>query len=362
MNGFKIHGTEAAGAPPLFQAQEIDIGLRVLPLVTGKKLELDSLTIKQPQVNVIVYPDGTTNIPHPQSILPPGVTAKNASGPSKSPLQTVMDLAIGHFNIENGTIQFADRKIPLTARGENLRAQFSYQQSAMQYQGEISISPLFIQDGSNPRLNVQVQAPVVVASDKIQIANATVATPDSNLKISAKVTNLAMPQVTARVSGQVDLLEVKRTLGLSAPLNTAPGVPHVLLVNAALNVPSEGSRVTTLDLGLGQSHFQAHGMFVSVAPAQGSLQFNSSFSLPELGRLLQIPYQTAGTVQLAGNASLNGISHYSVQAALNGQKLGFQRGNLQIENAALTSRILADPQKIQAEPIHLAVAGGQFNG
>ena len=87
---FVLHGKEAAGEPPLFRAQTIDLRLKLL---AGLKhaVDLEYLGVDHAAANVIVYPDGSTNLPEPKV-----VTKSN-----KSALETVVDLAIHKFEITN---------------------------------------------------------------------------------------------------------------------------------------------------------------------------------------------------------------------------------------------------------------------
>ena len=113
INDFVIHGTEPAGAAPLFQAHSIVLELK---LFSGfnKAVDLNYLGVKDTSVNLIVFPDGKTNIPTP----------KVAEQPSnKSGLETVVDLAVKQFKIEHGYVQFAQQKTAFGAQGHNLRTQ-----------------------------------------------------------------------------------------------------------------------------------------------------------------------------------------------------------------------------------------------
>ncbi|MBV8845895.1 MAG: hypothetical protein JO307_24050, partial [Bryobacterales bacterium] len=136
---FVLHGTEPPGAAPLFRASDITVQLRASSLWKRRRVELQSLSLQQPQANVIVFPDGRTNIPEPRI---PRQT-------NKTGLETVVDLEIGRFQIDNGTIRFANQEMALSASGQNLNAQLFYETAADRYRGHISMNPLFLQSGSN---------------------------------------------------------------------------------------------------------------------------------------------------------------------------------------------------------------------
>src|SRR5207249_1397220 len=94
VTNFVIHGTEAPSEAPLFRTRWVQVELRVLGLFKKEKIELASLIVDEPQANVIVYPDGRTNIPEPK--------IKHKS--NKTGLETVVDLAIRRFQIRNGSL------------------------------------------------------------------------------------------------------------------------------------------------------------------------------------------------------------------------------------------------------------------
>src|SRR6202451_894785 len=86
---FVIHGTEPAGTAPLVRVARVQLNLRLFTSL-HHLWDITYLGIDRPQANVIVYPDGRTNIPSPR-------TPSNTS-----PLETVVDLAIGRFELTNG--------------------------------------------------------------------------------------------------------------------------------------------------------------------------------------------------------------------------------------------------------------------
>ena len=112
MRDFVLHGTEPAGAAPLLRAKSIVVDLKLLASLK-QYIDIRALDVDTPQANILVYPDGSTNVPAPKVKKPS----------DKSALQTVVDLAIGRFDLHNGYAAFADRKVPINAHGQNLRAQ-----------------------------------------------------------------------------------------------------------------------------------------------------------------------------------------------------------------------------------------------
>ncbi len=345
---FVLHGTEPPGAAPLFRAGEIDVQLRLSSLWERRRVELQSVTITQPQADVIVFPDGGANLPKPKR---PRRSAKNA-------LETIVDLAIGRFQIDNGSVHVAGRKIAFSAAGENLSAQLFYEPVRGDYRGRIAMSPLFVQSGSNPRLDVHVNLPLLLGRDRLELSDAVLTTPGSRLQINATLDHLRSPKISADVSGQIDLREAKRAAGLNLKLSAARDAPHVLWVDAAVHAQNESGWISKARLTLGNSSFDASGTFRNLMAMEGTVQFDSNLAVAELARMFQWPVEAGGSVRFAGSAVLNGTSNYTVDAGLNGENLSFRSGGVQVAEAVLRSHLTAAPRAIHVNPARVALLGG----
>ena len=145
-----------------------------LKLLSGLKKAVDVryIGIDQPRVNFIIFPNGTTNVPQPKVKTPPSQT---------SPLETVVDLAIGEFQIQNGLLEYTQGGVPFSARGQNLRALLNYNVANPSYAGQLSIDPLVLASGSAPPLNMHVNVPVAIEKDAIRIQQARIDTDQTRL-------------------------------------------------------------------------------------------------------------------------------------------------------------------------------------
>ena len=95
VDGFVLHGSEPPDGPPLFRAGAIVLGIKVVS-VLKQAVDLQYLDVRRPQIYVVVYPDGHTNLPAPK--------VRRAG---KGAIETILDLAIGRFGLENGSFEIA---------------------------------------------------------------------------------------------------------------------------------------------------------------------------------------------------------------------------------------------------------------
>src|SRR5260370_233589 len=183
VTGFVIHGREPAGASPIVRASRIELDLH---LFSGLKRTLDIayLGIDRPEVNISVSADGLTNIPTP--------TQKSTS--NKTALETVVDLAVGHFELTNGALAFNSSKQPLDVRGNNLRAALAYNMLKQGYQGRVSLEPLYVISGRNTPVKFTIALPVELFRDRIDLREATIATDASRILINASLENMRDPK------------------------------------------------------------------------------------------------------------------------------------------------------------------------
>src|ERR1700736_1657624 len=96
--GITIRGTEPKSRPPLVQADQLMVRLKIVSLLR-KKIDLNEIILRHPVVNLLVKKDGTTNLPTPP---------KSNSNGSTNPF----DLGINHFLLSKGEIYYNDVKTP----------------------------------------------------------------------------------------------------------------------------------------------------------------------------------------------------------------------------------------------------------
>ncbi|HVW85119.1 MAG TPA: hypothetical protein VHB50_10585, partial [Bryobacteraceae bacterium] len=337
VTNFVIHGTEPAGAPPFVQAARVAVDIRLFTSI-HHLLDITFLGVQQPQVNVMVSADGRTNIPTP----------KTKSTSNKSALETVVDLAVGHFELTNGLATFNSKKQPLDVRANNLHAQLFYNVVGQSYQGKLSMEPLYVLSGRNTPVNFKVDVPVALHRDRIDIRNATISTPVSTISINGSMENMNSPKVSAHINGRVATIDLENVANLPLAVN-AKNVPGELDLEANATASSDAIDVAGLRITLGKSNFEASGRLKDPS-GNASLQFRSELAPGELGRLAKFtapdtPVTLSGVAKLdaANNLDLTGLHVAAIGAEFDGSVslANFQRykvqgnlRNLDIQNAA----------------------------
>ncbi|MDQ6663706.1 MAG: AsmA family protein, partial [Acidobacteriota bacterium] len=96
VHNLAIHGLEPSREPPLLRAAQVQVELSVGSLLNPVGgIDIASLGVNKPEVHLIVYPDGRTNVPAPR-------VEKRSN---RSAIQTILDLKIGRLRARNGTFE-----------------------------------------------------------------------------------------------------------------------------------------------------------------------------------------------------------------------------------------------------------------
>jgi translocation and assembly module TamB len=299
LTGLVVHGNESPEVAPLLRVARIQVDLRLFTSLHGL-WNVAVLNMDQPQANIIVYPDGRTNLPAP----------RRQSASANSPLESVVDLAVGHFEITRGLIAFAAQKREFSARGNNLRAEIDYNTLRSEYRGQVSLQPVYVVSGRNTPVDFTVLLPLIVGRDKIEVQGARITSAASAISFDASLNDLRNPQLAAKLNGHIGLADLERAGGL--PVNAgAPNLPSVIDLEANATSAKGAVQVSALHLTFGRSTLTGSGTL------DGGLNFESHLSLDELARVANGSAHPSGIVAVTGTARLDAQNNLN----LNGLKI-----------------------------------------
>ena len=201
LDGLTIHEREAAGTAPFFHADSIDLQVQIVSL-WEKKITLRELQIKRPAVHIAFNKDGTSNLP----VLPP---AKPGAKPFRL---RIFDLAIGHLELDDGTILYNDARIPLVAEGKDLDFTLDWGNSAGGaglYLGKFRSQKFSIADKKFLPVNADLSLKFTFSPDEFLVDQMRLKVLDSTLDAEADVKNLTHPSATFRYRGNLALPDLR---------------------------------------------------------------------------------------------------------------------------------------------------------
>ena len=229
--GLVIHGLEDPGEVPYAQAD----GLRVrisLRYFWSPRILLRYLVIDHPALHIIVYPNGTTNQPHPRKPRKTG----------NSELDTFFNLRAGHVSVQQGILHYEDRAaafdfqnryIPLDFNAGDVSVVVSYVHAKMwapkatgmeSYHIEAGATDLNLSRGE-PRSQPQtahgyMQATLdltrtAVYLRSLRLTSQAHAAKSHTVEVTGSLEDFSHPHWQARVLGELDMSLLDPVFGYS---------------------------------------------------------------------------------------------------------------------------------------------------
>jgi len=240
-DGLVLHGTEPPGEQPLAQADSLRASLSILGLWSPRIL-LRDLTIVHPAVHVMVFPDGSTNVPHPRK------PAKR----SHPVLDTLFELQAGHVSVQQGMLHFENRAAefdaqnryaPLDFEAHDLSALARYLPPAGStpetYRIETGATNLSLFRAAEKPAIGSVQATLDLARSTATLRSLRITSSfpsgkakradGHTLEFSGVLENFAHPSWKMRTTGELDMRLLEPALGYPS---TPQGIAHLDLDSA----------------------------------------------------------------------------------------------------------------------------------
>ena len=247
VSGLVIHGREAATETPYARVEHLQVKISLLGFWSPRIL-LRELIVEQPQLHLIVYPDGSTNQPQPRK--------QTKSG---KPLDTFFNLKAGHVAIQEGILNyenraasfdFQDRFAPLNLDAKEVSLLISYVPATKadpeSYRIETGCRDLKLIRGNSPKTATkkteqQVQGSVQATLDltrsaaylrSLSITSRSRGVKERTLEISGSLQNFSRPYWQVKASGELDMRLLEPTTGYPfAP----EGIAHIDLTGTGYN-------------------------------------------------------------------------------------------------------------------------------
>ncbi|HTA41724.1 MAG TPA: translocation/assembly module TamB domain-containing protein [Bryobacteraceae bacterium] len=346
---FVIHGTEPASAPPFVSIPRVEVDLRLFTSLR-RLYEISYIGVEKPAVNIAMQPDGKSNIPTP----------RKKSTSNESTLETVVDLAVDKFALNNGVLTLFSMKQPLTVRGNNVRAQLVYSLAKDAYDGTFAIEPLYLLNGRNTPVNFMVTLPVTLTKDRIDLHHATITTPLSQISADGSIANMKSPGISAHIQGRIAGADLVHAANLPLATNTKESMPDLTL-DASAVADQQSIKVTALHVNFGQSNLEASGTLKDPR-GEGSLQLRADLGLRQIGRLAKLISQPDGTIAINAIAKLDAANRFQARGNVEGSNLAFIQGKQQFSNIRLVTSFDADSRNLNLNGLRVNAFGGEFAG
>lgn len=190
---FVVHGTENISARPLFEADRVSVGLRVVS-VLKRNIDVASVVVSRPRIDLSVASDGSTNIPAPR-------LRRVSVGQG---MQALLDLKIGHLEFNDGLINADLKQIPISFRGEDTSVFLVYLGRERHYDVKLRSRKLQVNSDRLRSFSGSIQANARLERDRLWIQDAVFRSDHSNIQTSGTLRYFSRPVLDLQLSANFD--------------------------------------------------------------------------------------------------------------------------------------------------------------
>jgi translocation and assembly module TamB len=181
LHNIVIRGTEPSDTPPLLKVDEITVSLKIVSAFL-RKVSLSELAIQHPVVHLEVNRDGKNNLPQ----APPSQSKSNAD---------IFDLAVKHFALSNGEVDYNDNKTPLNADLLDLETNVRFNSLVPSYSGTLSYNHGRLQYAEYAPLPHSFNTKFTATRTRFSLESAEMKVASSTVSLRGDVNNYADPVV-----------------------------------------------------------------------------------------------------------------------------------------------------------------------
>jgi translocation and assembly module TamB len=198
-----IHGLEGPGQIPYAHVDRLFVRVKILSVVK-REIGLNYLEADHPVIHLIVYPDGSTNQPHPR--------VKKTS--NKPVMDEIFDLQVNRAEIKNGVAIVNERATPFNAAANNLGVTVTYipkmgLNGRERYLGTAHVEDLTTQRGTAVPVHSTIDAQLELGRNQVNLQSLRLRSGNSNLDLNGSLVNFADPVWKLQVKGGVEIAAVE---------------------------------------------------------------------------------------------------------------------------------------------------------
>ena len=192
-----IHGREAPDQVPYVRVDRLQAEMKVISILSTT-IGLHSLVLEHPVAHVIVYPDGTTNVPAPQG----------KPSYDRGPVEQLISLSVSRIEVQRGELLWEDQKMPFDFAAQDLALLLNYSLLRRQYEARILAGSVATRFQQYPSFAWRADASVILARGRADISSLTVTSGKSEIHFAGQLQDFHNPQLSGDYHGVADLGEL----------------------------------------------------------------------------------------------------------------------------------------------------------
>ncbi len=196
IRGLTIHGLEAADDVPLAHTDRVVARIRVISLLETE-FGFKSILVEHPVIHLIIYPDGTTNLPVPR--------VQRAS--TQNPIEQLFSLSIGTLEVRRGEFVWNDRRTPFDFDVTDVSARMTYSFLRGRFESSLLLGRVETKLQDYPSFAWMAAAHFNLGKNDVEVSSLKWNSGRSHVEASGRIRDFRQPIIEANYTGTVDLAE-----------------------------------------------------------------------------------------------------------------------------------------------------------
>jgi translocation and assembly module TamB len=290
-----IHGTEHPGSPALLSVESIDVGLKILS-VWHQDVNVQSVTINQPQFHLTVKEDGSTNFPTPPKPA------------SENPVQQLLALKAGRLEVNQAVVEINNKKVPFSVRAENTSLHLDYQFARPSYGVSIDsgiVTSSLLKISLRP-IRIRARARLYRDRADVESLQLTSGQESSTIQLAGNIEHFAHASAHADVQASLSVDELAQFAGINQLLQSGRiGVKGFADFNASTNQFTFNGNANAQGVA-----------FVSPAFTMRNMNASAAVLANNDGMLLRKGHASARGATFAGEGTIKNYQFLQVEGAV----------------------------------------------
>src|ERR1700687_825563 len=197
-----IHGREASDQIPFMRVDRLQAEMKIISLLSTT-IGLHSLVLEHPVAHVIVYSDGSTNVPAPQVSLPS----------NQGPVEQLISFSVSHVEVQRGEMIWEDKKMPFDFDARDVALLLNYSLLKRQYEAHLLVGSVATRFKQYPLFSWRGDTSLVLSRGRADISNLTMTSGKSEVHFAGSLQDFHNPQLKGDYHGLADLGELASLAG-----------------------------------------------------------------------------------------------------------------------------------------------------
>ena len=191
-----LHGLEAPSEVPLAHVDRAVARIKVISLLETS-FGFKSVVLDHPVVHLIIYPNGTTNLPEP----------KVPRTSTQTPIEQFFSVSVRQLEVHRGEFLWNDQHVPFDFNVSDVSADLAYSFLRGRYQSNVLLGKVDTRFQGYQAFSWMAAAHFSLGKNDVEVSSVKWNSSRSHLEASGRVTDFRQPKIEASYTGTLDLAE-----------------------------------------------------------------------------------------------------------------------------------------------------------